>query len=1160
MKIALILLAAGVAFLPPARGQTSWVTLRGQVTDSTQGAIVGATVYLQDVITRTSREIKTDNSGFYTLLFLEPGRYVIRVSALGFTPVERRDITASAGDVLGATFTLQVENTGGKINVTARPDAVETEGASRVFRIDSFQTQNLPVLGRQAYNLLSLSPGSLYAQEEFGSSGYTGMRNWEINGRYIVNGGLSGTNQFLLNEAPISLTGTWQLAPSVEAIQEVQVLANIYDAQFGRTGGGTIMTTLRSGSNEWHGSAYEYWHNGVFDANSFENNRSGTPLGEHISHQFGGVIGGPVRKDKDLVFLSLDGYWEVAPSPLLSSTPPLDLRDGQHFSKYRIQVYDPYTTHPCTPKDAPGGCLSPYIRSPFPGNIIPASRISPIGQRILALYPAPNDRGSTNNYNAGGSSGHYQYLQPIARWDHNFGDSDRLFTLFTAEHGSQNQSGNGFPGPADTGLGNAERTSQHYVMDWTRVINPSTIANLRASFGRFTQYFPESVRDAGLTADQLGINIQHPPTVSANAAPHVDLDLYSSIIGNSYSWRTENQLDVASSMTLTRGSHVLHFGGEWANAAVAETGPGRANGSLSFSHDWTQQYIGRQTGYSDGSSIADLLLGLPTSGYVDYFGGSYRRWPYFGVYVQDSWRLHPRLTLSLGLRYDVQIPYSELNNRTNVDFDFNAVNPYSAKILHRWSELKTAWDDKYPSMPYPTPPAEITGGFVPATNGNHRAFNTDWTDVQPRFGIAWSVTPKTVVRAGAGIFYRTETQVASSYGFNSRTYYLSSDDGGLTPAAGLTGPLSLQDPFPYGVLPPRGAAAGLGAGVGRPAYFFGRDRPIPRTYEYSAGLRRELPGLLLFEAAYSGSVTVHDALAATLNGALALQQNWTQAGLKYAFTPVWNPFRGVLPLATDLGFPQAVYAAALLRPYPQYNGLFQTNLPVARYRYDSLQVRLEKRVLDLAPTGVFSFLFAYTFSKSFEADHRLNPWNLSEAPSHELTPDDRTHNIAWAGTWDLPFGWGRRYFSNASPFFAHLINSWSADWIYTFMSGVPVNQPDAIFMCGDYMPAEGQTTAHWFNNDRKCYQTRAPWAYRITPDRFGNIRTPFSSQFNLSIEKMFWLNDRIALHFRGEAYNVSNSPVFGQPSTNLSDPRFGQLPLSQSNFPRFLQLAMRLTF
>ncbi len=1157
-----LLLASLLAWPFSLLAQDSRASILGQVMDSSEAAIPNAIVRMTWLSTNQTSETKSDQSGGYSFAFLPPGIYTLDVMAQGFKSLRQENLVLLSDDSIRLPLVLEVGNVSERVTVSAQTEKLQSSTASRSYRWQPEQIKSLPLIGRQAYTLISLTPGVLFTQELFGTEAFVNLRGFDSNTKFIINGGREGTNQYLLNGAPVSLVGAWQYTPSVDAIEEFKVLTNTYDAQFGRTGGGTIATTLRSGTNEWHGTVFEYFHNSIFDANTLQNNLIGAPKGKHNTHQFGGVLGGPIRTDKDFFFVSYEGFREIVPAPIVSDTPPLDLRDGQHFSKYRLTVYDPKEVRPCRPGvDTAKGvaCFGPYIRQPFPGNRIPKSRISPVGQAILALYPVPNGPGLTQNFFATANTADYSYDQPLVHWDHLLGDHNRFSVIAALIHGREFNSNNGFPPPADTGNQINQRFDQNYIAEWTHVVSPSTVVNARASFGRFTQYFPTSSGAASLTAADLGIqNIPYPPTAAPNGAPSISLYSYSPIIGSTYTWNSQNQWDFHPSLIDTRGRHVLHYGLEYVSAAIGSKGPGSSNGQFNFGQTWTDQYTRGPRNPRDGSAVADLLLGLPASGYIDYNGSYYRSWPYIAAYVQDYWKISSKVTLNLGLRYDVQVPLSERHNRLDAGFDFSVKNPLSDQIIARWEELKTQYDLTNPKYPYPDPPAAIYGGRVFTSGANPRPYKTDWTDIQPRFGVAWNFAPKTVLRAGAGIFYRTAGQMNQSDGFNQRTNYASSLDGGVHPSAGLTGPYSLRDPFPSGIFAPTGSSLGYETNVGRPITFDGTQRPIPRTYEYSAGFQRELPWNVFVEASYVGSQTVHDSMSVQYDNPSYADFQLGQADPLSLNHRVPNPFSGILPSQSDLGSGGTITAYNLLRPYPIFNGIVETTNPWAKYRYDSLQVLAEKRILDSTKTGVFSFLLAYTFSKSFATDHRLNPWNLQEKPIHEVSPLDKPQTLAFSGVWDLPIGWGRRWMNQGGTIVGAFTNGWSADWILTYSSGYPVAIPDALYTCGSYDAPGGQSAAHWFNNDSECYHARPLYALRATPDRFSNIRNPSAPQLHASMEKTFWLTEKYALQFRGEAFNVSNTPIRGAPVTDFKDPRFGQLPLQQANFPRFIQIAAKI--
>jgi hypothetical protein len=465
-------------------------TVSGQVTDPSGAAVPNATVRAVNSGNHQSKEVKTTSQGYYSIPYLDPGTYSVEVTASGFQTLRREAISVRVADKLNLPLRLSVGQMNQEVTVVGQQEVIDTTNADRGLVFDPIKTQEYPLNGRQTYMLMALTPGVVFTQEQFGASGFSGTRGWDVNNSYKINGARTGENLFLLNGAPISDNGgTWQLAPNVEAVQEFKVMTNTYDSSYGRFGGGVVNTTLRSGSNAWHGDVFEYWRNRLLDANTFQNNAQGLPKGYHNQHQFGGVIGGPVRKDKDFLFASFEGWQEVVPFPALSSTPPAILRDGQHFTDLGYKIFDPLTAHPCNAATEP--CRGqPNISNPFPGNVIPASRISPIGAKILSYYPNPTGAGLNQNFVAAGNLGRYYYEQPMVRWDHVFGQNDKLYGVYTGQQGYEYRSTTGFPKPAATGNTNNQRTDQNAIIDYTHVLSPVSVLDIRASYGRFVQATP----------------------------------------------------------------------------------------------------------------------------------------------------------------------------------------------------------------------------------------------------------------------------------------------------------------------------------------------------------------------------------------------------------------------------------------------------------------------------------------------------------------------------------------------------------------------------------------------------------------------------------------------------------------------------------------------
>jgi hypothetical protein len=1185
-----------LAFTAFALAQDFRATISGLVTDQNGQVVANAIVKAIRGDTNETKEVKTTSEGRYTIPYLNPGIYSIEVTANGFQTLKRETITLRIADKLDLPLRLTVGAVSETVVVTTQQEAIEAGSADRGLVFDPIKTQELPLNGRQTYMLMALTPGVVFTQEAFGPSGFSGTRGWDVNNSYKINGARTGQNLFLLNGAPISdNNGTWQIAPNVEAVQEFKVMTNTYDASYGRFGGGVVNTTIKSGTNSWNGNVFDYFRNAVFDANYFQNNFTGQPKPKHNQHQYGGVFGGPVRKDKDFVFLSYEGWIERIGFPTLQSVPPDLLRDGQHFGDLGIRIYNPWSTHRCGdgPGETPAFCRvnnapRTFVRDPFkcdeagnpislqpnktqiggtPCGKIPQELISPIGRKLLSYYPSTTSGLGTKlnqNFVNGGNVGKYWYYQPMGRWDHVFNENDKLHVIATFQYGEEYRDSTGFGPPAGSGDVGSQRTDQNYIISWTHVVSPTTLLDVRASYGRFTSYFPRWT-DFGLTAADVGMTqMITAPSTDLKSVPRIQVGdftgLFASVGGDLFTWSTTNQWNIAPSLTMTRGRHTLRVGGEVHYYALGSQNTGYGTGTFDFNSGWTQQFPDTRQGGTDGSSIASLLLGTPAGGNIDWNNTFYQTRPYFGMYVQDDWKVNSRLTLNLGLRYDVQIPWLERFNRRARGWDTNTKNPLSDEVLANWAQVKAKWDAANPNAkyPYPDAPAELTGGYLFAgVDGQpERVYNTDWTNIAPRIGVAYRLMEKTVLRAGAGVYYQAPTQNNVSPGFNQGTPYTSSLDN-LTPSAGLTGPYSLVNPFPDGLRPASGSSLGLATGVGGGASFDPPRFKIPRTYQYSLGFQHELPGGVVAEASYTGNYQIYINFGYNMNRWSLADNMIGFADNSYLNRNLPNPFFGILPRNTTLGRSETIAAQELLRPNPIFQDITNNLIQDGRYRSDQLQLKVEKRVL--GGGGGLTFGLSYTLAKAFEKNHRLNNWNTAEDTIYELDNTDKTHNLGIYGVWDLPFGKGRR-FNVGNPVARAIVSDWNFDWILSYVNGNPVGWPDLINKCGTWK-AETQDEDHWFNNDRSCYQKFPGFNVRTTPDRFPDIREQQKPQLNIALSKTFALTERFKFNLRWETFNVANTVIRPGPDTNFDNVNtFGTLPKRQNNFPRVMQIAAKFYF
>jgi hypothetical protein len=1161
-------------------------TLTGIVTDPSGAAVPGATVKTINTGTNATKETKTSGDGVYTIPYLDPGLYTIEASSPGFQTLKRERITLEVAQKLNLPIQLTVGQATTEITVTGQQEVIDTGDASRGLVFDSTKVSEYPLNGRQTYMLMALTPGVIFGQETFGASGFSGTRGWDVNNSYKINGARQGGNIFLLNGAPISSdNGSWRIAPNVEAVQEFKVMTNTYDASFGDFRGGAVNTTIKSGTNNWHGNVYEFYRTTILDANSFQSNRTNQKRLFHNQHQFGGVYGGPIRKDKDFLLVSFEGWQEKVPFPINVTTPPMALRDGQHFSDYGMQIFDPLTTHPCTPgsgaastEPCSGSFGSAFWRNPFPGNVIPLSRISPVGKKILSFYPAEIVPGQLLQNYVSSNTGRYYYNQPMVRFDHNFGVNDKFYAMYTGQDGYEYRAN--FPKPA-AAPGNVDnkRTFQNVILNYTKVLSSSTVFDIRTSYYRFVQKTP-GYNDEALKMTATGdfgmTKMVNPPTSPGDIVPGFTVGGYGQLFGNGSplgTWAPETTWNIAPSFNLVRGSHTFRMGFDYKYRIAASGATGNSEGNFTFESALTRQASGRSLSNTDQfNGIATVLLGIPTNGSIAFNDTNYRTRPSYGFYIQDDWKVTPRITINMGLRYDISLAYKERFNRGTITFDPYAVHPLNDRLIASWRDKKAAYDATNPRYPYPNVPASFTGRWLFAgVDGNPtRAVDTDFTNLAPRIGLAWRIGANTVLRTGTGIFYENLDRNQNQNGFSQSTDYVGSLDGRYPSACANpascqngppTGPYSLVDPFPNGFAIPPGASAGPMVALGNGVSYVPRHYKIPRTYQYSFGFQHQLPKGIVADVSFSGNRQVYGTYGFDMNwgpGAAGLAlQNQAIADATFFNAQLPNPFFGILPVNSGTGQATTRSRQSLLQNYPMWGGM-SSDIQGARYRSEQLQTRIEKRMN--TEGGTFIWTVAWTFGKEYEQNHRINAsWDTTQPLYFEPSNQDKTHSFTVNGVYDLPFGRNRKFASGSKGVLQHVIGNWRADWILNYVSGYPIGIPNLLNYCGTWH-AKVQNENSWFNNDPACYADQPSNTLRYLPDRFSSIREHQAPQINAALTKDFQITERVRLNLRGEGFNITNTPIRTNPNTTRTSADFGKLGFSQKNFPRFFQLAGKIYF
>ncbi len=1158
-------------------------TIFGQVLDASRAAVPSATITA--VGPQQTYTTRTGTDGDYILPLVQPGTYTVTVEAAGFTKEIQQNVMIDVAGKVNLNLTLRVGSTSESVTVQAGQVGIDTIDASGGTVMDPEKVQNLPLNGRQVYMLMPLTPGLRFTTTTFGATSNSGTRGWDESNAYSVNGQPGTYNQFLLNGAPITeqgggSAGTWNISPSVDAVQEFKVMTTTFDAQYGRAGAGIMNIILKSGTPAFHGTLYDFWENSIMEANSYELDQEGSPKEYHNQHQFGGTIGGPFLKRNAYFFFSFEGWREVLPNGIVTSVPTSDMYPGASGSvdltDYlaavgKVGIYDPETTT-CSAPTASGGCNT-YTRSLFSNDTIPAGRVSAIGLKMMDLFPAPNRSGYVNNY-VYSLSNPYAYNMPMARVDYDFNDDTRLYGIFAWWSGLTTRNSNGIPGAGALGGTDSYRSSVTQVLDLTHSFNANRAGDIRASFNRMYALDPSGTVAAGidkLTPADLGLTMPAIPTTSRQWAPGINLgDNYPDLIGDEGNPVMYETYDLGPSIYQVLGKHNFHYGAEFMLFHDAVDGIGRPNGVFSFSTGFTQKNPNQAE--KDGSIIADLLLGYPASGSVQDELNTYESYNYYAAFLQDDWKVKNNLTLNLGLRWETETSPRDRNNYLLAGMCLTCTNPITSQITFPTGN----------QLPNGAAMANPIVGGPQFSSGGLSAYQNTFGRVMPKVGFVYGISNNLVLRGGVTWSTAPGTELGSNAPWNQTTNYNDSPDGGLHPSLGFYNGV----PFPNGYAAPPGASQGLESLVGSSVSMDQRSRKLPLVWDYTAGLQIGLPAQIILDIAYLGVHATDMVASKQLDGLTPAEfaQGHTTPG--YLTQLVTNPFYGVIPNTLALGENPTIQAGYLMVPYPQYNGsLTITDLATGYDNYNGLQVKAEKRFSgsSMLSNGL-SFIGAFTWSKTMAATGYLNDSGVGLVdpnPSYQIYSTDRPWDLAFSGLYGLPVGRGAWIAPHAGRMVNEAIGGWQLEWIFTNDGGEPVGYPNSnIFTCGTYdiLPAK-RSWSSWINNSQaSCWTTDPPYTALTAKSLIATVRDPWAQQTALGFEKKFAIAEKYTLQFKAESFNVTNTPIFAAPSTSgpntpitrvtsVANPNqpgawsgYGTIGSTEQNFPRRVQLSLKVLF
>jgi hypothetical protein len=1141
--------------------------LRGVVKDP-QGVIPGATVTLVNEQNNVSRETVTNDVGEYSFPAIDPATYTVRAAVQGFKTFERSGVRIGTQQFVALDIQLEIGGVEETITVSGEAPLIDTTNASTGDVLDTKAIESIPTAGRSVFMLANLQP----TVQASGNAHWNRMQDQVGNSAVSIGGGAVRANNYLVDGFPVTdLQNRASTNPSIEAVQEMKVQVHTYDAEMGRTGGGVINMAARSGANTFHGSGYGLFRPTALEDQLLIPKLKGQDNRPEEWRDGGGGVGGPIVKDHTFFWFAGESYIDNQPQQNSFLVPTAAERSGDFSALTRngqpFYLRNPFSTLPCSSTTGGPGC--------FANNQIPANLLNPVGQRLMSYFPgadSPIDNGSPN----------YSYTdllpnkatQYTAKVDHHFNQNVALsgfwLSQVTHEANSNYNPVNPFAGQSYQ----LDRTIHTFVVNNTYVMSNSTVLTLRGGYNHFDDNYNLNDRSGsplGFNAAQLGWPAS---LVGQFADPsRFPSTTNTGYMGTGWTSRQANgyyQYGINGTLSKLAGRHNLKGGGDFRILGVDSINYGASTGTYTF------------TGTYTGNAMADMLLGYPQTGNVPLnteVNGFVR---YYSGYVQDDWRLSDKLTLNYGLRLERETGLQEKNNQLAVNFDRSAVNPLDSQV---------AVVD-----PLTGQPRRILGGLVfagqngaPSVQGNQPAIKA-----APRVGAVYSLTDKTVLRGGWGLFYSPWNYPAAGttgwgqIGYSSTTL-IQQPQGVPT--------ISMSNPFPNGLVQPTGNSLGLLTGTGGDIFFVDPNKGAPRVQQFSVDVQRELAHNMSVTVGYTGAKGDNLSWAGSNSGATTGYININQLDPKYqtlvpnTLALVPNPFFGV-PAAGQFASRQTIEIGQLLRPYPEFGNVYMMQSTGAHSLYNAAILQLRKRV-----TGVWGGQVSYTYSRLNDNQfgeanyYSVNPGlqnNYTVVPgSPYYDPDaeygrsllDSPHKLVIAPIVNVPLGQGHRF--AAGRLSDLLLGGWSATTVITVQSGFPIgvtqNQATTPFLLGgtlrpNIVPGQPLLTGGDIT-DRITANTNDnvylnPAAFQaVAGNQFGNaprtlpgVLSPMRNNVDLAISKQFRTFGQQAASVRIEVLNLLNEVQWAAPaSTAFGNSAFGQIT-NQANNMRMLQFTVRYQF
>jgi len=1162
--------------------------ISGIITDSSGARVPGAKITARDTTTQYVSTAVADSTGAYTIPFISPDTYEVAVSASGFGAQTKTGVVVTAGATIDVPFTLVVGSATTTMTVTSDAIQLDTDSGQVATTISTQQVVDTPLIGHNPFIFTTLGAG-VYTGQYMQSKASSQANQFSGTAVQLVINGISGHVRLTLDGIPddpaerFSGTNYLGFVPSMEAVQEVKVQNTLFDAQVGH-GAAVENTVLRAGTNQYHGAAYFVFQNTYMDANTSERvpNQNGalnasapTPRTNDQTSQPGFVIDGPatiphVYNGHDRTYFMVAYERVQAKLPITSVAtvngiaPTAAQRKGDFSGLCSNfvngicaagagqQLYDP------TQPTAANGDRVPFLNNQIPSSYFTNS----VGGALMALFPQPNATPTTsspNNYiPTNGFTYDEKYFSIVGRVDHSFSNSNKMNASFFKAILNQLVPNDGFP----TAIG---QTGMDYTVYRNNVgghlqdvwmVSPTLAVESHVGL----IYHPFGLVYSGLTYNLSSIGI-NPDGVAYQSFPGITMsDPIGGYLGlaqgSNGQVSTFALISPGAVVSKTHGKHNLRVGFDSNFDRYDVQNPQSGFGNFTFNREFTQKNSNPNcpTGEvcsvngdsNSGNALAAMLIGVPSSGSYGNNIAYALQDIYYGSFVQDDWSFTPKLTLNMGFRWDYESPFTERYNRLVSSFCTTCVNPMQAQVT---------------GLP-------LLGGLQYVTYGNRTPYPKNYSNWQPRFGGAYELTNRLVLRGGFGIVYLNTLETPISTGYSASTGYVATTDN-IHPAN------YLSSPFPSGVVAPTGSSLGLATALGQSISFTDPSHVQPRDVEWSVSTEYQAPWSVLLSVAYVGQKESREEVNKSING-LPIQYYNNLSEAAYLNTKVTNPMYGAGLLPTSSSIDTAtILQSTLLLPYPEFTGVTDDYASVGSQLYNSLQISASRRMsngLSLqgnvtwdklmdqnsylnAGQNTFNQLFRYQDSSPTWVENFIATYNiptLLHSPVGRMAVGNWTLNTVLretnGGLVSTPGG----YMQIADP---HLSNNSYGQYFNTCYQTVSIvnNSPVWTNKVGTGACANASSTPAFRQNPSGF------WLATIGPD-MESVRFHVHPLLDASLFKSFQIHENYTFEIRGEAYNVANTPNFGNPSTSIGATSFGSVASTQANDPRILQLTARINF